>query len=603
MWFISWLRNGKCSGPDSRGRRHKVPRKHAGSQLALEALEGRWLPSTLTVTNVADNGTGSLRAEIAAARTGDTIVFAHDLQNRTITLTSGELSITNSLTIQGLGENHLTLNGNNLSRVFDIGNNATVTIDQLTIANGETVGDDGGGILNEAGATLNLDYVTLANNQALANNGGVDGGSGGGIENFGSLSVNESTFSNNVAALGSTPLGSNGGAIDSYGPSLTVNNSTFSNNQANSTSTGQSGGSGGAINITGSTATVTNCTFDDNSASGRLASGGAIDNEPSDAVLMTICNSTFIGNQAVASNGTNDLTEPAGGEALGGAVFGGSPLAITCSTFTDNLAKGGDQGDNSSDGVDGGGFVGIATGGGVCNFFSSLTVCNSTFTDNQAVGGNSAVGPGADAAGGGVLGAGFASNTLTNVVFIGNQAIGGSGAPGSPGGSGFGGGFYSGIYSTATVSNALFLDNQAVGGAGGKGAVGGAGAGGALANGGGFGDLVVAQISAGPDNSSLSLDQCALSLNVAQGGAGGAGGNGGNGLGGGCFVLGGTTASIDATLIEANAALGGFPGHGGVSGQGVGGGLYSGTGAGVTLSQSSAVLFNFASTSADDIFP
>jgi hypothetical protein len=105
---------------------------------------------------------------------------------------------------------------------------------------------------------------------------------------------------------------------------------------------------------------------------------------------MSISNSTFYGNQAVATNGANDLTFRSGGEALGGAIDNSAPLTISNSTFTDNVAKGGDEGDNSSDGVDGGGFVGIATGGGICNFFSSLTVSNSTFTDNRAIGGNSA---------------------------------------------------------------------------------------------------------------------------------------------------------------------------------------------------------------------
>src|SRR5262249_952225 len=41
----------------------------------LEALEDRWLPSTLTVLNNLDSGPGSLRADIAAAQSGDTIVF------------------------------------------------------------------------------------------------------------------------------------------------------------------------------------------------------------------------------------------------------------------------------------------------------------------------------------------------------------------------------------------------------------------------------------------------------------------------------------------------------------------------------------------------
>ena len=67
-------------------------------------------------------------------------------------------------------------------------------------------------------------------------------------------------------------------------------------------------------------------------------------------------------------------------------------------------------------------------------------------------------------------------------------------------------------------------------------------------------------------------------------------------------MLGTTTASIDATLIAFNAAMGGASGTGGASGQGIGGGLYIDAGAGVTLSKSSKVILNFASTSDDDIF-
>ncbi len=106
----------------------------------------------------------------------------------------------------------------------------------------------------------------------------------------------------------------------------------------------------------------------------------------------------------------------------------------------------------------------------------------------------------------------------------------------------------------------------------------------------------------GTDTSSVSLADSTLIFNVAQGGAGGAGSNGGNGLGGGVFVLGTTTGSIDSTLIAFNAAMGGTSGTGGASGQGSGGGLYIDTGAGVTLSKSTKVRFNFASTSDDDIF-
>jgi hypothetical protein len=616
MLFASWLRRLTTGSPTRSPRPVAGPTARLSVLPRLEVLEDRTVPSTLTVQNNFDSGPGSLRATIAAAHNGDTIVFANNLDNKTITLTSGELTITASLTIDGLGENELTLSGNNASRVFEIVTGVTVSVDQLTIANGKTVASNGGGILNDLGATLNLDHVLVASNSAYADASG-NYGSGGGIENDGRLTVTECTFTNNLASGGgyAAPItgaiteGSAGGAIDSQGLSLTVAKSAFTNNEAVGPSTGTGEGNGGALN-TSSPATISNSTFNGNEALGRLTNGGAIsagENEIITAPPMAISNCTFTGNKAVGANGTNNSTELFGGEALGGAMANAGPLSITNSTFNDNLAKGGDQGRNLG-GVDPDPVVGEAWGGGIVNFASALTVTNTTFTGNQAIGGNSAGGPGGPAAGGGIASEIFAVTTLTNVTFAGNQAIGGSGGssnPGYPGtgGSGFGGGFYNGVDSTAMVSDAFFLGNLAQGGSGSRGAVGGVGAGGAIANGGGSGAFEVNFLGLGTDTSSLSLAGSTLILNVAQGGAGGAGANGGNGLGGGCSVLGGTTASIDATSISTNAALGGSAGTAGASGQGIGGGLYIGTGADVTLSKSTDVIFNFASTSNDDIFP
>jgi hypothetical protein len=72
---------------------------------------------------------------IAAAVSGDTIVFDSSLKGQTITLTSGELVIDKSLEIEGPGAKHLTISGNDASRVFDIVTaGLTVTIAELTIA-------------------------------------------------------------------------------------------------------------------------------------------------------------------------------------------------------------------------------------------------------------------------------------------------------------------------------------------------------------------------------------------------------------------------------------------------------------------------------------
>lgn len=181
--FGKWLhaKNRKASrGARIRpGARLSRPKR---TTLRLEVLEDRTVPSTLTVTSAADSGPGSLRAEIAAANSGDTIKFDHSLAGQMIALTSGELALNKSLDIKGLGADKLTISGNNASRVFDIsGSTTNVTIRDLTIADGlanttAATGPDGavamgGGILN-TGANVTLSHVTLADNQAISSQSG-----------------------------------------------------------------------------------------------------------------------------------------------------------------------------------------------------------------------------------------------------------------------------------------------------------------------------------------------------------------------------------------------------------------------------------------------
>src|SRR5262245_43471927 len=94
----------------------------------LELLEDRTVLSTLTVTNPADSGDGSLRAAIAAAQSGDQIVFDTSLKGQTITLATGPLAITQSIDIEGPGVDKLAVSGNHASRVFAISGGVTVTI-------------------------------------------------------------------------------------------------------------------------------------------------------------------------------------------------------------------------------------------------------------------------------------------------------------------------------------------------------------------------------------------------------------------------------------------------------------------------------------------
>src|SRR5689334_20851779 len=76
--------------------------------------------ATFTVSNTSDSGAGSLRQAIldADATPGnDEIIFSPLLQG-TIILTSGQLSITDSLAISGPGAGKIVVSGNGVSRVF-----------------------------------------------------------------------------------------------------------------------------------------------------------------------------------------------------------------------------------------------------------------------------------------------------------------------------------------------------------------------------------------------------------------------------------------------------------------------------------------------------
>src|SRR6516162_8976066 len=110
MFFSSWLRN-RTTTPRA-NRAAALRQRPARFRPALEMLEERCVPSTLTVTNTLDSGAGSLRAAIDGAHNGETIVFAPSLDGRTITLTSGELLIRHDVTIAGPGAGELTVSGN-----------------------------------------------------------------------------------------------------------------------------------------------------------------------------------------------------------------------------------------------------------------------------------------------------------------------------------------------------------------------------------------------------------------------------------------------------------------------------------------------------------
>jgi hypothetical protein len=254
MWFRSFLKSLKSRPSDATIRRFR--RRPTGPRLGLEVLEDRYLPSTFTVLNLLDSGAGSLRAAVASANANpgaDSIDFA---VTGTIGLTSGQLDITDSVTINGPGAGALTVSGNLASRVFGIAGDPTVTIANLTVAKGSTTDSPGaGGGLAMTGGTVTLDHVTVTGNFADGNPGGIsyvyypagDGLGGGLYVAGGTLTLDQCTVSGNYAGGGAGfsdfYAGGNGGF--GAGGGLYVEDGTVHVNQSTIANNGAYGGAGG----------------------------------------------------------------------------------------------------------------------------------------------------------------------------------------------------------------------------------------------------------------------------------------------------------------------------------------------------------------------
>ena len=232
---------------------------------------------------------------------------------------TGDLDITEDLTITGAGAARTIIDGGKLDRVFDVvfPRPITVNISGVTIQNG--VAGSGGGIRNLSG-TLALRNCIISGNEATT---------GGGINNFvGTVTITNSTVSHNTAVYqggginstsgtldleGSTVRGNKvdvaGGGIYSLG-NLTIISSTISGNTATW---------GGGIHA-GGTATITASTITSNSVTD---SGGGIRSSAD----LKIADSTVSSNFATRGAGIE--------------VYFSSTATLTNSTLTDNGADSG----------------------------------------------------------------------------------------------------------------------------------------------------------------------------------------------------------------------------------------------------------------------
>ncbi|MDZ8264117.1 DUF4347 domain-containing protein, partial [Nostoc sp. ChiQUE01b] len=325
----------------------------AFAETTREAYPG--VLATFTVNNTGDaddgdrnNGITTLREAInlANATAGDdAIAFGGiftDTTPDTITLTSGQLTITDDVTILGTGTSKLTVTGKNASTVFEISGLATnVNINGLAIASG-SIKVNRTSILNLAESSVSGNTAGSAiSNSGILNltNTSVFGNTQGGIYNGGTLSLTGSSVYGNTAGASKIVFRSEtaGGGIfndASYGSTgiLSLINSSVSGNTANS---------GGGIYNQGGNLRLTNSIVSGNTAT----SGGGIFNGDDGGYSggsATLTNSTISGNTAL---------EDGGGIYNGEAYAGNIILTLISTTINNNTA------DSDGDGTGNGGGV------------------------------------------------------------------------------------------------------------------------------------------------------------------------------------------------------------------------------------------------------
>ena len=241
--------------------------------------------ASFTVTKTGDTNDGtcdadcSLREAINAANVlagADTILLPAGTYTLTIAgagedaNATGDLDITDDLTINGAGQITTIIDGNATDRVFHVLSSGTVEINGVIIQNGNVSGGFpvglGGGIFNDGG-TLTLTDSTISDNTAT---------NAGGIFNYGgTLTLNSSTVSDNMASNGA-------GFSLSRGSTVTLTNSTVSGNTAETFGGGFSSSGiqifGDPPAATASTVTLTNSSVSGNTAryGGGFASRGAV---------------------------------------------------------------------------------------------------------------------------------------------------------------------------------------------------------------------------------------------------------------------------------------------------------------------------------------
>ncbi len=382
-------------------------------------------PITWLVTNANDSGDGSLRQAISYAAQGETILFDPILAGQVISLTS-ELVVDRNLIIDASGlYPHLQISGNDSVRVFFVGNGVTATLRNLEIRNGH--GTNGGGIQNSG--TLAVENCTLAHNHAWE--------TGGGIYNSGVLTITASAIYSNTATGADGANGANG-AAGSYGG--------YDGYDGGAGETGSSGRGGGVFNS--GTLYMANTTLADNQAAGGTGGmGGAGGNGATglmggagSAGLDAICSVPYGfarggnggngGMGKMGGNGGNGGAGGTGGNGQGGGLYSAGISMLVNVTMSNNDTAAGAAGTGGAGGASGaGGMGGMGGMPGSCRSTVSSCICSQGYPGLMGLPGSSGIrgssgssGYSGSTYGGGLYGSDGITVTLRSSLFALNAA-------------------------------------------------------------------------------------------------------------------------------------------------------------------------------------